>query len=309
MDILSILTMKENTSSQYSKTKEEYVDFLFKNKLETFQSNKSTRGFYRGNVLVDQETEYQNNSFGYRGGEWLGQADVLALGCSMTYGVGIPMDGSWPAILSKIINKNVRNLSQPGASINEIVAKAFKYFEIFGNPKTIVCLLPDPYRITISNNQNLITSQDKEDRLLTTVFLNGLHDIEKREKYLKKPYCYEDVLPQEVPIFFSTQYIHMLEQYCKSNNINLVWSTWFNDFGKAIDSIEDTIFNNFFYSNEFSIDLKDVETECHKEYVKDFIKYFDSGLDIEDNYDYRHPGVHKHIHIAEVFYDKIKEML
>lgn len=306
MDILYALRTDEDSSNEYSKPKEDYIKFLFKNELGTEQCKMHTMGLSRNKIFVDVNTEYKNNSFGYRGEDWEGSPDILTLGCSNTYGVGVPITGNWPSILSKISNRDVRNLSFPGASIQQLVSMAFKSFEIFGNPKTILCLFPDPYRIKIPSNENLAISETKYSGILHSIFLQSKHNMEERPKYSKKPHHYEDILPQEFALFISTQYIHMLEQYCNSNNIELVWLSWFDDFNKTLNAIEDKIFNNVYFDQEVVINLEDFEEECHKEYLEEFEKYFISGLDIEDDEDYRHPGVHKHIHIAESFYNKIR---
>jgi hypothetical protein len=44
-----------------------------------------------------------------------------------------------------------------------------------------------------------------------------------------------------------------------------------------------------------------------KDYDETLNEYFDSGLDIEDSLSIPHPGVHRHIHIAEAFYEKYGE--
>jgi hypothetical protein len=309
MDIMHALTSDEDSSKEFPKPRQDYIKFLFKNEMFADYPNLDMMGFPRSKMLVDAGTHYKNNSFGFRGEDWVGVSDILALGCSNTYGVGVPIDGTWPSILSKMSNSSVRSMSFPGASIHQLVSMAFKYFEMFGNPKTILCLFPDPYRIKIPSNPNLAISETKFSGLMHPLFLQSKNDMNERPKYSRRPHKYEDILPQEVALFMSTQHIHMLEQYCRSNNIKLIWSTWLDNFSKTINSIEENIFNSFVYDDEFTIHLEDFESECHTEFKEEFKKYFVRGLDVEDDEYFRHPGVHKHIHIAEAFYSRIKESI
>jgi hypothetical protein len=107
--------------------------------------------------------------------------------------------------------------------------------------------------------------------------------------------------------------IHMLEQYCKSNNIKLIWSFWHNPIAQVLINSKQDIFNNFFVNEDFIINHHPVNgpeifiKNCHEEYRNEFEKYFDGGLDVEDSIDLSHPGVHKHIHIAEAFYKEINK--
>jgi len=57
---------------------------------------------------VDEHNTYDINSLGLRGKLDM-DADVLASGCSITFGIGVPEDGRWTNILSKKINKSVTN--------------------------------------------------------------------------------------------------------------------------------------------------------------------------------------------------------
>lgn len=119
------------------------------------------------------------------------------------------------------------------------------------------------------------------------------------------PFNYEDVLPMEFPLFLSTRSIHMLEQYCASNNIELIWSSWYPPFLDTLNKLEDNSFNNFVYNKKFSV-TQDY-TDCHKEYRDIFPEYFDKGQDIELGEDWAHPGVHWHAHIAEGFYEEMNK--
>jgi hypothetical protein len=294
----------------YNEHSEDYVEFLLNNSLGFPLKNYKSLGFSRGGGMIDTQTEYSYNNFGYRDKYWKGNSEILALGCSNTFGSGVPVKGRWTNILGSMMNQEIRNLSEPGVSIQKIISQAFAYFKEFGNPKTIVCLFPDPFRLNLPINKNLIISNDhNHDTFLNTVHLishNGT-DVSKRVRYSKKPHKYEDVLPMELPLFFSMQSIHMLEQYCKSNSIKLVWTSWMEDIHYVFNNLENIPFDNFVFNEDFIINSLVFDKDCHENERNIFTRYFDHGNDTEEGIEYSHPGAHKHIHIAEAFYKEINK--
>ena len=300
-------------NEEYSMIGIRYIDLLLKNSLNSpnTPTSRTEMGFGSNFKQVDIETEYYFNNFGYRDSDWNSKTEILAIGCSNTYGVGVPIEGRWTNILEKKINKKINNLSIAGGSINELVSKSFEYFKQFGNPETMLCLFPDPFRIQLPFKEKLIKGYwygDNTDLFLQTVNFPYSQNNFEKIKYFKMPYSYEEILPLELPLFFSMQSIHMLEQYCKSNNIKLIWSSWYSDFVNVLQNIQEDIFNSFFLNEQITFNVpKFVEENCHKDYKDKFEKYFDHGADIENGLEYAHPGVHKHVHIAEAFYKEINK--
>jgi hypothetical protein len=311
MDPLKAMLPNIGGRQDYPFSQQNYIDSLLCNSFSDIEKSRriSKFGFERKGMPVDVNTEYYYNNFGYRSEDWFGNSKVLAVGCSNTFALGVPIEYSWHQILSKMMNQDIRNLSRPGASIMDLVSKMFAYFKEFGNPEIIFCLFPDPFRIRIPGNKKLITSKNAQDGIMNDIYLAKYSDnpIAARPKYLKKPYEYEDIVPMEMAVFLSSQAIHSLEQYCKSNNIKLFWSSWHNTFTSTLNIIGQNIFNNFIYDEEFSIYGGEFESDCHKECSDASSKYFKLGLDIEDEVRIAHPGSHKHRHIAEAFYKKIGE--
>jgi hypothetical protein len=298
------------------------TDYLFNGELEWENTPKSKKefGFHGMNsTILDLKTEYSYNSFGYRCKEWNKKAEILAIGCSNTFGVGVPVSGRWTNILEEIIKKEIINLSSPGASIQELVLKAFAYFKNFGNPKLIICLFPDPFRFLAPNVENLIfaTNNDRNQNNFSKkeyVYLNSTPTIKDRPKYLKRPYLYSDVLPLEFPLMISLQFIYMLEQYCNSNNIKLIWSSWDNYIQNFLIFTKNNYLNNFIKDSQFHEIIQNNQingltsnlSNCCENYKENFFEYFYAGRDVELGFP--HPGVHQHIHIAQIFSKYIKEL-
>jgi hypothetical protein len=309
MNPMIAMLLTDHDHEDYPYPSQFYVDNYLKNTLGYRNKNFTKFGHVRkSGSVVDIHTEYKTNNFGFRDEDWTSSANILAAGCSNTYGLGVPVNGAWPTILKSLTNKSVHNISRPGMSIQELIFQIFAYFKTFGNPETLVCLFPDPFRMQIPTKKNLsnVGGVNKDDEI-SDIHLNHKTNtkISDRQKYLKIPYDYRETLPMEVPLFFSMKLIHMLEQYCNSNNIKFVWSSWDINFRNVCDNV-DSPFSNYYSNQEFT--MRSIpEAVCHAEYKDLFLKYFDIGQDIEDGTQFAHPGVHRHIHIAESFYKKLNQ--
>jgi hypothetical protein len=304
MNPLNAMVLNNVILEDYKQGSQYYIDNFLKNNLGMKNKNQVFFGHHSSNgVLIDKKTQYKTNNFGFRDEDWNGPVDVLAIGCSNTYGIGVPVEGTWPRILQDLLGQKVRNLSSPGISIQELIFNAFAYFKEFGNPKTILCLFPDPFRVKLPTKENLVVGDISFPFINIHLNKKSNTSISDMPKYLKRPYDYYDTLPMEFSLFLNTALIHMLEQYCNSNNIKLLWSSWYSEFYDVVDRVEDSGFNNFLRNKDFIAD-QEGNNNCHNKYKDLPDEYFNRGLDGNDFFD-SHPGVHKNIHIAEAFYSEI----
>ena len=88
------------------------------------------------------EITYQYNSHGFRCTEFDDRPCGIALGCSFTQGVGLPVTTTWPYLLSQLCGIHVWNLGSGGASI-DTVFRIFDHYVTKLRPK-FVCLLITP---------------------------------------------------------------------------------------------------------------------------------------------------------------------
>jgi hypothetical protein len=224
-----------------------FKEAVFEKNLIKFYFNESFTGSIK--EWLDPGNDYNLNNYGYRGPDFRGGIDLVTAGCSVTYGIGVPENGTWPSITAKKLKLSYINLSKPGASIEWVVNSLFSYFSEFGNPKNVFVLFPGLLRKELVLNCNYNTSKyvdmkdfmhqgmndDSTKGVVSYSFVTS--DLGNKSVLLKRPFPVEETIPIEDPIYRSFRAIRMLEIYCKSSNINLVWGSWSDDLANLMKSI------------------------------------------------------------------------
>jgi len=243
------------------------------------------------------------NKDNYRSPE-LANVDFVFTGCSQTFGIGLEEEFIWGKNIATKNNWTYNNLATPGDSVFNIVFSLFKYFNKYGNPKYLACLFPDfnrtrvylddiIYNVDGKINQLFSISYNPFDEFVPEKHRKKGTDLLKRNKYVKLPTHPENILSYPNSLYFNLTYIKILEQYCKSNNINFVWSTWADIYTESDFLFK--IFENF--SKVYLMRLED--QDCHKEYNNN--PYFNVA------YDNAHMGIHANLHVAENFMKVIND--
>jgi hypothetical protein len=274
------------------------------------------------NDVID--IDYNLNSLGYRDKEFDGKAEVLFLGCSMTHGDGLPEEYIWKSLLAKKLNISSANLGSSGDSIIGQVAKAFYYFEKFGNPKMVVALfpsfrIPTPYvkgKMEASNKFRKGYFEHNQDMPA----IEYTEIMGKFDKYSKSPYDPGAVLTEEFVFFYEKLFIDMLRQYCKSNEIHFIWSNWEHryqrQFYHKINSFYPDHHKGYCYIDAFDWTIPETgeddrfgeynSLDCHVENRQDPLFY--RAADRMEGM-LSHWGTHKHMHVAEAFYKYISDII
>lgn len=265
--------------------------------------------------------EYKLNNMGYRCENFINPKDLLILGCSQTQGTGMHDEFSWPFLLANKLNVDFDRLAVGGDSIQGQVIKAFEYFRVVGNPKLIVATFPifrmevpifkemfDFTKMSIESNIDVLENKKVYP-------IQSLKSLDSSDKYLKKPFNPEDVFTKEFSVQISFVFISILEQYCRSNNIGIIWNIW-NDYEKNLynyiksePSLSHVLNNYHIHNLEIADPFDsngnfDFETDCHKEYSN--YSLFSKANDWKPN-NSGHWSGHKHMHVAESFYTEIKK--
>jgi hypothetical protein len=258
--------------------------------------------------------EYVVNKYNCRSVEFFDSPELLVAGCSQTFGVGVPVEGTWSYFLANSLNVKYANTALPGGSIQTIVNNVLAYIREFGKPKTLALLLPELTRMTVVDFNGLIhrdyAGEPSLVRYEDANFHAGLNNSE-RPTYSKLPHRWEDVLPSQAPIAQSMSALTMLIQYCRDSDINLVWSSWDRESMSLYLAIVNSEHNkDGFYDGLVSMDDSDLSTNeviCHEDLYEKYGELFHYAWDRAKNYT-GHMSVHRHMHIAETFLKRILEM-
>jgi hypothetical protein len=270
---------------------------------------------------VDEQNTYEINGLGMRGEVYV-DADVLASGCSITFGIGVPEDGRWTNILSKKMNKDVMNLGNPGNSVSTVCENIIRYCMNNKMPKEIFCLMPDFFRSMVVVDKEFYKSgvkrgdHDKND-FLELLFCNPVVKTDGGVVYMetKNKQNIEDAVSPHQLILNAVTSIYTLESFCLSNNIKLYWTTW--DRASSIimyelSNLKDFKLKNFvpFYPRYATDHLQNfIKSSClsdHDSKFKDHLCWHDgsdySVIDYKKQPSHCHPGIHYQEHVADFFY-------
>lgn len=266
--------------------------------------------FHFGDII---DIEYSLNNFGYRSPDFNKEDKnvLLALGCSHTYGIGLPKEYTWPYLLSKEIGAKESTLGIPGHSAMGQVRKAFAYFKEIGHPEFVVGFFPIKRMQAplVYNKFQSVHSLKHKDISFEhdNLRIEDLIIEEDVPKYSKFPHISNEIIPSEMAIFLSYSFIFMLEQYCKANNIKFLWSVWDNGRTDYMNTMKKSIdeYNPDFHKNFIARDIGDNGYDCHIHHKDNPL--FLLAADRSGGPNSGHMGMHQHIHIAESFLKEINK--
>ena len=262
----------------------------------------------------DPRNDHVLNSNGYRGPEH-GKVDIIAAGCSQTYGQGVQEKDTWPAILSKKLNMSYANIAIPGTSVQTIIQSVMNYIEMHGKPKVVAVLLPSLYRFTFVERTDISTYKARRQvsdipgisvyDMTMTPNGNSKDAVANWPKLSKQPHDISKVLSYEAALYLSMMSINHLIHYCKVAEIQLVISSWYENADQILTEKKNRSWNVDFncyvtidkFEELFNGSTPHVEG-CHDNV--DNHPYWDYGLDTA-----YHMGSHAHIHFAETFAKEI----
>lgn len=175
---------------------------------------------------------------------------ILFSGCEYSLPMGKEMQESWAyKVYTYILGTTgtYRNISYPGADAEKIVSNIIKYVDTYGPPLKLFVLMPE-----------IIRSYGywPEGNVYKPKMYRQLSDGQEHNAM---------ALPNDIPFnLLLLKYIRqcrVLESYCKSNGIELLWTTWDKQTSEIIFDIE---FDSFFSS--------DVNVEDQNDIYNHFIK-------------------------------------
>jgi hypothetical protein len=111
-------------------------------------NNSDSRQLLERFGWIDANISYIHNSHGFRTREFVQTENFVTLGCSLTYGIGLPQHCAWPEILGQMVNIPVFNLGLAGGSPDTCYRTA-KHYISFLKPKFVAMLLPNKDRMEL----------------------------------------------------------------------------------------------------------------------------------------------------------------
>lgn len=281
--------------------------------LDLFESKTISYPYENKRVVHEKDgIEYDLDSLGLRNPHLAShkQVDTIFLGCSHTWGYGLPSDFIWTKLLSDFEDtKSYVNLAYPGASIYSQMQSLFGYIQEHGEPKKIIAHFPELTRMRIPTVRSKfdITSDSSMPVGLQDFIWVGDKDL---VKYSKRPHMIQEVVPPEVFYYISIQSIITIQNYATSRGITFLWDTWhpnsrhfFDSVKKVVPSLEEFFMN---YVQKRPEDEKpsmhgdiDCSNGAHYAYKDDNPEIFDFATDN------LHAGIHLNLHVAENFYEQL----
>ena len=129
------------------------VDFLPTDSKENFEKLCAVdeyREYFRSHGWLEPGAiAYHINSHGFRSDEFEPDQDcIVALGCSFTIGIGLPVQSVWPALIGQALGKKVYNLAWGGNSADTCFRIA-EYWIPKLKPKAVFMLAPPATRFEL----------------------------------------------------------------------------------------------------------------------------------------------------------------
>lgn len=217
---------------------------------------------------------------------------VLFAGCSVTEGVGLKIEDTWSYLLNKDIKNSdgFFNLARAGWGYQKIISNFLIYVKQYGKPDYFFLLMPNSYR-----RYKWITKEEKWEyqQRFTEEEINGMDKLPEQHDF--KGLTEEEYFDNYIDFIMAMDF---LQEYCNSNNIKFLWSTWY--FAE----------NNMIYRGTVLAKINSFIPVNQKEFTNyagnDFF-----NLKITDDLHYRardgHPGPVLHKFIYEKFKKEIIE--
>lgn len=235
---------------------------------------------------------YRVNSDGMHGEEYVREPDILAVGCSVTAGVGLPHEYTWPSIIRYVSGLSVNNVARPGASITTMVKSVVHHIKHYGPPKRIFMFIPDPMRYVFTEPSGVDSNHVGAVRRI--LFWNNQLNVYSEAGY---PFVYDDGITGKhspSPHFLVDANLNSLEilgYICDSMNIELLLN------------LNGTAHHMHFRTMGFNTtNNRILEMEPETDEQKLFWKY---GWDFVEGVPHTpHPGLEAHILAAADFLDR-----
>jgi len=144
------------------------------------------------NSINHDDITYTFNEHGFRSDSFRQRSDfnILVSGCSLTVGVGVKYENTWPQQLKTHINQptTVWNLAQSSTSPDYVVRSIYKTVDVL-KPDLIAVCWPAESRFELPKNKHSITDYQLDTAEYPKLFENpnwAYHNLQKNIIFLKQ---------------------------------------------------------------------------------------------------------------------------
>jgi len=156
---------------------------------ETFYHNRSSeikRALLQRWGWDEHSITYSHNSWGFRSQDCVEFSDVadpslITMGCSFTYGTGLPAHCIWPQLVADSLGLKLLNLATPGHGLTLGTKWLLDQGHTLVNPRALIILIPPPGRLswmerysnTVIGNTYHMREFDTYPRIIKNTALNS----------------------------------------------------------------------------------------------------------------------------------------
>lgn len=128
---------------------------LFDTKERFVRNLRKNRNLLEVNGWLEKKIYYNFNNEGFRSDEFSNDRNsILFLGCSLTFGTGLPLEEIYAYQLCRSLNMTYYNLAL-GASSNDTSFRLAYYYIPKLLPKIVICLSPEPTRLELWDDEQV----------------------------------------------------------------------------------------------------------------------------------------------------------
>lgn len=142
------MNIYSKTFNYWSNYSNQELDFFSTDTIELYQKNISENyETMKSFNWIDTKFNYKFNSLGFRSDEFTDHS-ILFLGCSITQGIGMPVEKIFPTLVSRKLDMPCINLGIERTSANTAFRLAYHFLPKL-KPKIVVATLLYPHRLEL----------------------------------------------------------------------------------------------------------------------------------------------------------------
>lgn len=203
------------------------------------------------------DIRYISNSVGFRCDEFelTEQPVIVFIGCSFTFGHGLPVQDIWAhRIISKLreeVNPNIRyfNIARQGAGLDTMV-RALLAFKQFAVPHVVVGLIPERSRteLYLENNYVIETFYKGEDQRSS----NNFSGLNRASIGVLRAYEENMIGDPFFDAYRMSKNLAVLDLFKRSTGTSMMLSTW-SSYERLLENVDDD-FSHLFVPFTFKSD-------------------------------------------------------